>query len=76
MNKSRRKAIEDLIEQVEVIKEKLEEIREEEDTYYDCMPESFRNGEKGERAQEIIDNLDDAMSSLEDATDNLTAATE
>lgn len=35
---------------------------------YDNMPESFQQGEKGEKAEEIVSALDDVVSAL-DTTD-------
>jgi len=42
-------------------------VRDEEQEAYDNMPESFQGGEKGEKAQECISAIEDAISSLEDA---------
>lgn len=76
MNNDRRKSINELIEQLEGIQSQIEEIKDEEEAYYDVMPESFQNGEKGEKAQSAIDNLDDAMNSVTEALDSLTSAAE
>ena len=40
------------------------------------MPESFQQGEKGEKAEEVISQLDEAISNIEaafDACQNATA---
>ena len=71
MNKKRRSEIARataLIEQAWLI---LETCRDEEQDYYDNMPESFQDGEKGEAAQTPIDALDEAVSSLEEMKGNL-----
>ncbi len=54
----------------------METLRDEEQDYYDNMPESFQSGEKGDRAQEVIDALDEALDSLDSAADSLDTATE
>lgn len=71
MNAERRKAIaavisklEELASQLGEIKDDLETIRDEEQEYYDNMPESFQNGDKGERAQAAIDALEGALNDL------------
>lgn len=71
MNKKRRSEIARataLIEQAWLI---LETCRDEEQDYYDNMPESFQDGEKDEAAQTAIDALDEAVSSLEEMKGNL-----
>lgn len=72
MNKERRKEIQnaaDLIrkaqETIEEAKEVLETVKADEEEYYDNMPESIQNGEKGSQAQTAIDALDNAISDLE-----------
>lgn len=73
MNKDRRKQIAEVIKSLETVKEDIsalaadvETIREEEQEYFDNMPESFQMGEKGEKAEAAIDALDSAHSDLED----------
>lgn len=76
MNNTRRKAINELIEQLEEIQSRIEEIKDEEEEYYNNMPESLQDGEKGDRAQSAIDNLDDATNSIGEVIDSLTSAVE
>lgn len=72
MNNARRKAIDGLIQRAqelatatqELITE-IEAIRDEEQDYFDAMPESLQGGEKGQKAEEAISQLDDAISGLE-----------
>lgn len=74
MNKERRKELNNLIEQIEELKISLETLCEEEQEYYDNMPESIQNGEKGERSQEAIDNLESAIDNLDEAIDEIQNA--
>ena len=76
MNNTRRKHIRDLIEKMEGIKSEIEEIRTEEEEYYNNMPEAFQDGDKGDRAQTVIEYLDEAMTAAGDVIENLTSATE
>ena len=64
MNKARRKEIDlarakvaEGLSALEEAKGALESARDEEQDYLNNMPESFQNGEKGQTAQEAIDNL-------------------
>jgi len=73
MNNDRRAALTAIREkasglriQAEELKGDLEALRDEEHEYLDNMPESFRDGEKGEKAEAAVSALDDAISSLED----------
>ena len=76
MNNTRRKSLRELIETTEGIKSKIEELRTEEEEYYNNMPESFQDGEKGDRAQTVIVYLDEAMTAAGDVIENLTSAAE
>lgn len=49
----------------EEIKGEIETLKDEEQDYYDNMPESFQNGDKGSIAQTAIDALDEAANDLD-----------
>ena len=74
MNKDRRARIQALLNKLEDIKEDIDFIKDEEQEYYDNMPENFQMGEKGDKAQEAIDNLDYAYSSIEGVVEYLEEA--
>jgi hypothetical protein len=76
MNNTRRKNLRELIEKTEGIKQGIEELRTEEEEYYNNMPEAFQDGEKGDRAQTVIEYLDEAMTAAGDVIENLTSAAE
>ena len=46
---------------------------DEEQEYYDNMPENMQGGMKGDAAQEAIDQLNNAIGAMEYALDNLPA---
>ena len=75
MNNTRRKSLRELIEKTEGIKQEIEEIKTEEEEYYNNMPSSVQDGEKGDRAQTVIEYLDEAMTAA-DVIENLTSAAE
>ena len=84
MNKDRRKmiaaaseTIQKIVGMIEDAKSELETARDEEQEYYDNMPESLQSGEKGQAAEAAIEQLETAISELEDAyasIDNAVAA--
>ena len=45
MNNTRRKSLQELIEKTEGLKLEIEELRTEEEEYYNNMPEAFLDGE-------------------------------
>lgn len=71
MNKSRRAEIQKVIDALQELEAKIEELRDEEWEYYDNMPESIQSGEKGDAVTECVDTMDYAISSIQDAVSNL-----
>ena len=72
MNKDRRKAIAALVTDLEAIQgqaqdivDQIDTLVDEEQEYYDNMPESFQNGEKGSAAEAARDALQNAHDELE-----------
>ena len=55
-----------LYEELEEIKGMVEDARDEEQEYYDNMPEGFQNGEKGDAAQTCIDGLQSIADELDE----------
>lgn len=72
MNVQRRKRIAKAVELLTEAHSILEEVRDEEQDYYDNMPESFQSGEKGDKAQEFADKLSEAADSVESTWTELT----
>ena len=74
MNNDRRARIQALIDKLEGIKEDIDFIKDEEQESYDNMPENFQAGERGDKAQEAIDNLDYAYSQIDEVREYLEEA--
>jgi uncharacterized coiled-coil DUF342 family protein len=51
MNAARRKEIDSITAAIEEIKNRIEAIEEEERDYFENMPESFQDGDKGQAAE-------------------------
>lgn len=49
----------------------VDDIKSDEQDYFDNMPEGLQSGEKGEAAEEAITHLSDAQSVLESLCDDL-----
>lgn len=76
MNKFRRKALSDIIDQLEELKSSIEELQQEEEEYRDNMPENLQSSERYEIADNACSNLYDAVDSLENAISSIEAAAE
>ena len=72
MNKQRRAALGKIVATIYQAYADLETINNEEQDAYDNLPDSLRDGDKGEAMQEAIDNMESALQGLEDAKDYLT----
>lgn len=63
MNAKRRKSIGEIVSN-------LEDLKTEEETALEYLPENFQFGAQGEAMQESINFLDDAISALEEILGN------
>lgn len=85
MNKERRKQINEAADlfakayaMIEDVKSILQEALDEEQEYYDNMPEGLQGGDKGDMAQSAISALEsaiDAMEGLDDVQGYIDEAT-
>lgn len=71
MNNTRRKEIYFIIEQIIDLKDNLENILEDEDNYRDNIPENLWGSARYEKSEEASQNLELAISSLEEGMDYL-----
>lgn len=83
MNNDRRREISDLIKRAEALKEQLEavtteasslkddieRVRDEEQEYFDNMPESLQGSDRGQAAEAAVSQLDEAMGTLDELAD-------
>jgi hypothetical protein len=88
VNKDRRKALSDLVDRIGLmsgmrddIVSELEALKDEEQEYFDNMPESLQGGDKGQLAEQSISSMDDAINELDgmqfdDAISNIESACE
>ena len=64
MNNERRKKIKEAVKLMEKSVKILQEVEFEETTALDNLPDSLRDGEKGEVMEEAIQTIEDAMSDI------------
>jgi uncharacterized coiled-coil DUF342 family protein len=76
MNNARRKAIQDVIAKLETLRDEVESLLNEEQDYYDNMPESFQNGDNGTAASDAIYYMEIASGYIDNAIEELGCAIE
>lgn len=74
MNKQRRKAISEIIEQMEDLALRLEELQSDEQEAFDALPDSFRDGEKGDNMQSNISDIEETANEIRYGIDRLQEA--
>ena len=76
MNKQRRKEIDNLISDAIRLETSIEDLLDEEQDYFDNMPDNLQSSEKAEIAENAISNLEDAWDNIRNCIDNLESALE
>ena len=71
MNKERRTKISTIIENINIIKDSLQEVLDDEQFSFDNMPENLQYSSRGETSQEAIDYMEEAIEHLENAIEQL-----
>ena len=71
MNNTRRNELEKLRLKIEELVSELETIKEEEDEYRDNMPENLHGGTRYETSEAASDCMDYALDNLNEAIDNI-----
>lgn len=74
MNNERRSELSKLVNILEDIGDRIEAITEAEAEAFENMPESFQEGERGDKAQEAITAMEDAFQQLEEVRYSLENA--
>lgn len=76
MNAIRRKRLQEIIDQLEALRESVDELKEEEEGYRNNMPENLQGSERYEKASDVCDNLEDAVDGLEEVIGCIASAIE
>lgn len=67
MNRARRKMLSDALDLISQAKVILDEVKDEEQEAFDNLPENFQYGERGEQMEEYISDIEEAFDNLEAA---------
>lgn len=76
MNKTRRKAISKIVDQLTAISDELENIQNEEEEAYENLPENLQCSQIADDMSGYIDLLSDATQNINDARDYLEEITQ
>jgi len=76
MNKARRKALSQIIDQIEALEAALEELTAEEQDALDNIPDSLAQSDRAISLQEAVDAMESATVSLEEAREAIGTAVE
>lgn len=74
MNNTRRKALAQISERITEIKDLLEGIQQDESDCFDNLPEGIQYSERGEAIEIAAENLESAVSSLDECLDLISTA--
>ena len=72
MNKDRRRELADITEQLEIAKDEIENVKSEEEEALYNLPDQFQISATGEKIQGNIDEMDDAISTIDEVISKLT----
>ncbi|MCW3120410.1 MAG: hypothetical protein JWM28_4492 [Chitinophagaceae bacterium] len=71
MNKTRRKNIDKILLALEQSMYELMSERDDEQEYFDNMPESFQGAEQGEKSESAINSLTELIDNMESGIDEI-----
>lgn len=74
MNKARRDELTKAATMLQEAQAIIESCRDEEQEYYDNMPESLQGGDKGSNAESAIESMESAISGIEEAANSIEEA--
>lgn len=74
MNTKRRRLISKAVEELIGIKQSLEDVRDEEQSFFDNMPESIQNGNRGQDAEACVSDLEETLDFIDQAIDSANRA--
>lgn len=76
MNKSRRKRLSEIADELENLYQDLDAVASEERECYDNLPESIQDSDRGCAMEEAADELEDICSELEDLRQRIESVAE
>lgn len=76
MNKQRRKKLDSIHRRIVELSEEIQAVTQDEQDSLDNMPESLQEGERGQRMQDIVSDLESASDNLQEAAEILESVIE
>ncbi|MFY3386989.1 hypothetical protein [Paracidovorax sp. MALMAid1276] len=74
MNKRRRDAIQTILDELQVLRERIESVRDEEQEAFVNLPDSLQQGSGGQKMDEAVSALDVALDGIDEAAASLDEA--
>lgn len=74
MNKDRRATITDIKGDIDDLRQRIEEVRDEEQEAHDSLPDSLQDGAPGQKMDEAIAALEEALDTLDQVDGQLNTA--
>ena len=74
MNKERRKRLSNVIEQLEILRDEVNDVCSEEDDAFENLPEGIQDSERGETMQTAIEALESAADWFEEVIHSVQEA--
>lgn len=71
MNKQRKQKIRDVRKEIENCKDNLQKILDEEQDYFDNMPENLQGSMRGSDSEDAIDTMENCIEDLENIINEL-----
>jgi hypothetical protein len=71
MNKERRQKLAMIVDQIGDVISWIEEVRDEEQEYFDALPPNLQGSEKGERAEERVGEIEEGLDKLNEIVGEL-----
>ena len=75
MNNTRRKEIQDVLNELADLRSRVDTLHGEEQEAYDNMPESLQQSERGQAAENAASGVGNALSAFDAVASSLNAAT-
>lgn len=74
MNKGRRKQLAEIAEQLQELRDRIEQLQEEEQDGFDNLPESLQQGERGQAMEQAVEQMGTALDCIDEAVQALEEA--
>lgn len=73
MNKERRLGLREIIEELSELRDRLDEVKDDEQAAYENLPDSLQGSERGQAMEEAVQNIEECVDSIEAALGPLEA---